>query len=313
MGELARGNFDANPHPQPLPVNVRLNTPADSIVDFALGGRHGCLIMPTQTSANIVHCWGSDTGCPVTGNVPVGSSQCASTSGQIYTLPTPVANVPKSVMVAAGSATSCAVSDDRRAVTCWGNNKYATIGNPNAPAGDSPPMQVSLPAGTTVQRIEMGNAFACVLIAGNRTLCWGQNNDGQIGGTPPANVAAPVDVPALAGYTHLTAAGFHLCAYQPSDPTKGLICMGSNMNGELGIGSADANPHPTPTEVRGLIDVVSASVGNRHACAIARKQGETSAIPRRVFCWGQNAAGEVKLPPTPAAGNETLPVEVKLP
>jgi hypothetical protein len=50
-------------------------------------------------------------------------------------------------------------------------------------------------------------------------------------------------------------------------------------------------------EVRSLIDVTNAAAGPRHICAIARKQGETSAVPRRVFCWGMNSAGEVKQPP----------------
>jgi alpha-tubulin suppressor-like RCC1 family protein len=221
-----------------------------------------------------------------------------------------VVGVPSSSIVTSGAGTSCAVTAANDAVTCWGNNKFATSGNPNiTTTRNFPPSAVALNGVSNITQLVMGNAHACVVASG-RVHCWGQNNAGQIGGTPGGNVLAPVEVTSLAGQTHLTAGGFNLCAYTPSNPDGALVCMGINTEGQLGIGTNDLNDHPTPSSVGDLKDIASASIGGNHGCAVARRRTDPASMPRRVFCWGKNTAGQVI---QPASQRILDPVEIALP
>ncbi|MFN0253384.1 MAG: RCC1 domain-containing protein [Kofleriaceae bacterium] len=304
-GELGRGTFDSLAHPQPLAVVDSVGDALTGITGVALGGRYGCALVGTQ-----VRCWGTDIGCAATGNADA-EGQCLTTSGSILTRPVAVANVPASSEIATGAATTCAVAVTGDGVTCWGNNKYAASGNPAVTTQqDFPPTSVALTGVTQISQIVLGSAHACVVAAG-RVHCWGQNNAGQIGTTGiNGNVAAPFELTALAGHTHLTAGGFNVCAYTPSDPSGALVCLGANTNGQLGTGAADFDDHPMPASVTNLTDIASASIGGSHACAVARLRTDPAGAPRRVFCWGKNTAGQVTQPPSP---NVLAPVEIALP
>lgn len=304
--ELARGDFDSIPHPQPLPIQGAANTALEGITALALGGRHACAVVGTE-----VRCWGTDDiGCAVTGNAN-NNGVCLTTTGTVFTRPVAVVGVPASSKVAAGSATSCAVVATNDNVVCWGNNKFATMGNPGITSNnDAPPSAVALPATTTgITQIVMGNAHACVL-ANGRAICWGQNNANQIGTGDGTNLAQPFELTGLAGVTELTAGGFNLCGYKPGDANGALVCLGSNTEGQLGLGNNDTLPHGTPTSVGDLTDIASASIGGAHACAVARRRSDPAGAPRRVFCWGKNTAGQVVSPPS---ARELEPVEIALP
>jgi alpha-tubulin suppressor-like RCC1 family protein len=79
-----------------------------------------------------------------------------------------------------------------------------------------------------------------------------------------------------------------------------VVCWGDNGSGQLGDGTQ--NPRPLPTPVPGLLDVLRISAGQQHTCAVRR----TGAV----VCWGTNSNGEVgdgttnspRLVPTPVMG-----------
>ncbi|MCW5806463.1 MAG: hypothetical protein KIT31_29130 [Deltaproteobacteria bacterium] len=304
-GELGRGSADTMPHPQPRPVEKIPGMAIANVSAMALGGRHACLV-----GDGAVQCWGSDdVGCAVTGDADP-SGTCRTLMGSVFARPVPVSGVGPASLVAAGAGTSCAVAATGDRVQCWGNNRSRTIGDPQiGTTGNVPPTAVALAGVADITQIVMGNAHACV-VADRRTHCWGQNNAGQLGETPDANVASPVEVAALAGRTHLTAGGFNLCAYTPDDPDGALTCLGANNEGQLGIGTTDLADHPTPTNVGDLVDIASASIGGNHGCAIARRRADPPGAPRRVLCWGKNTAGQVA---QPASLRVLGPVEVALP
>src|SRR5436305_1099646 len=65
----------------------------------------------------------------------------------------------------------------------------------------------------------------------------------------------------------------------------GARACGYNDFGQLGIGSADYDPHPDPIAVSGLTSVVALAAGFHHSMAI--KSGGT------VWAWGDNNAGQL--------------------
>lgn len=68
--------------------------------------------------------------------------------------------------------------------------------------------------------------------------------------------------------------------------TDGTVrCWGKNKNGELGLGTADTNNHPTPAPVPGLTNVIYLAAGDNHACAVLADHS--------LKCWGFNGDGEL--------------------
>jgi alpha-tubulin suppressor-like RCC1 family protein len=102
----------------------------------------------------------------------------------------------------------------------------------------------------------------------------------------PAAFAVPAQRQALDAPTviQFSGGGGHSLALK-SDGT--VWTWGSNAYGQLGLGTVDQLPHPTPTQVPGLADVVAISNGSDYCAAL--KSDHT------VWTWGRNNAGQLGL------------------
>ncbi len=111
---------------------------------------------------------------------------------------------------------------------------------------------------------------SCALEAGS-LFCWGQNNDGQVGGgTTDRN--APRQIPGLANVVSVGAGGEHTCACTAAGE---IWCWGRNDRGVLGI--RGERWVLSPARVPG-VDCVAVACGGRFTCAVNRAG--------RVLCWG---------------------------
>jgi alpha-tubulin suppressor-like RCC1 family protein len=96
----------------------------------------------------------------------------------------------------------------------------------------------------------------------------------------------------------ISVGGFHACGVT----TTGMAyCWGDNSEGELGIGSPDAHPHPTPASVSGGMKwaTVSAGLGSM-TCGVT-----TNGI---TYCWGANINGALG----DGAGFEDHPIPTRV-
>lgn len=93
------------------------------------------------------------------------------------------------VSIAAGAVHTCALRSDGQ-VSCWGSNEFLALGRLGA--GDFPtPEPVAGVAGAA--QIELGRDHSCVIRQGDSAvLCWGLNEDAQLGNGMTGNSAAPV-------------------------------------------------------------------------------------------------------------------------
>lgn len=126
--------------------------------------------------------------------------------------------------------------------------------------------------------------FSCAM-AGNGPHCWGNNNAGALGtgSTTPAQSAVPLPVAFSnpAAVTSISAGDTFACAIR----NGGVYCWGTNNGAQLGLGTIDHQPHPTPTLIPSLSSgVTEIAAGATHACAIQNGV---------VKCWGQNAHGQI--------------------
>jgi len=92
---------------------------------------------------------------------------------------------------------------------------------------------------------------------------------------------AGVPVEALRCVT-VTAGADHACALTDGGDA---FCWGSNDFGQLGNGSADANPRTVPGHVSGDVKFATVVAGFRHTCGLARDGA--------AWCWGANDTAQL--------------------
>ena len=102
-----------------------------------------------------------------------------------------------------------------------------------------------------VSAIAAGNGHTCAILDAGQASCWGSNFRGGLGDGAVGDRANPFGVEGLDSGVVLLAGGpgsRHKCA----ETVGGLLCWGSNLKGQLGVGSSDDEPHSVPLSVFGL-------------------------------------------------------------
>jgi hypothetical protein len=145
-------------------------------------------------------------------------------------------------------------------------------------------------------QVAVGSAHSCALRRGGRALCWGANEQGQLGIGHRVDREGPSFVAGGLRFASLVAGWSHTCALQADGSA---FCWGSGGDGQLGDGDAVSRPHPV--RVSGGHRFRSLAAGRAHTC------GATTA--GTVFCWGDNRTGQAGDPdsrklesPTAVAG-----------
>jgi alpha-tubulin suppressor-like RCC1 family protein len=189
---------------------------------------------------------------------------------------------------------SCAIVND--ALHCWGQNTDGELG-----CGNAQVQHTAVPVAGIVgpTAVGLGTAHSCACDSTGQAFCWGQNTSGQLGiGTLAGQHVRPVAVPGITDCLQITGGGAHTCVLHRTDSS--VSCWGSNVKGQLGLGTTGATPQPTPQPVN-LPDVVELDAGANYTCARI-KDGS-------VWCWGENVNGQLgdgtnvdKAVPTPVTG-----------
>jgi alpha-tubulin suppressor-like RCC1 family protein len=250
------------------------DTPVDvsglgsGVMAIASGEEHTCAL----TVQGGVLCWGSND---------VG--QLGDGTENESPVPVAVSGLQGGVVaIAAGAYYSCALTGSGN-VDCWGNNVMGQLAGDGTPvAGSVPTPQGIAGLGNRVSAIAAGQVHTCVLTTSGGVVCWGFNDNGQLGDGTTADRHALVDVKGLAGgVTALAARGTHTCAVTLSAAVE---CWGSNQYGELGDGTT--TERHAPVKVSGLTGSVQAiAAGEDHTCVLT--------TARLVLCWGRNDAGQL--------------------
>lgn len=152
-------------------------------------------------------------------------------------------------------------------------------GPPDAPI-DAPPDG----GPPTVVAVDCGNGHTCAVTSDARVLCWGTNENGEVGtGTgSTVDVTLPDEIEPLAGMgvTDVALGATHSCALAAGDR---MWCWGSNAQGQLGDTTVSVSA--LPIDVTLPAPPVAIDAGGRFTCALLDDD--------RVFCWGENNNGEI--------------------
>lgn len=231
-------------------------------VEVVGGASHSCARLPDGT----VSCWGLNNfgqlGVAPAGMVP-------------RPVPAVVAGLSGVVALAAGNAHTCALRGDGT-VACWGNNAFGQLGNGDTSHRATPTPATRL-SGTFVA-IAAGLTHTCARRADGAVLCWGQNQNGQLG-SPTLTLTGPIAVPGVVA-AELSAGYYNTCA-RLADGT--VRCWGNNTWGQLGDGTNRVAARPAITAMRLGGAAAEIRVGSGFTCARL-----TTGV---VQCAGINAAG----------------------
>ena len=127
-----------------------------------------------------------------------------------------------------------------------------------------------------------GLGFSCALNAGGTALCWGLNDQGQLGNGTLEPSTVPVPVSGGLGFTRLFVGDDRACGITAEGST---FCWGSNSQGQLGAGPSVGPLSTEPVAVAGGHHFTQLSVGLRSTCGMA-----DDGI---AYCWGSNYSGQL--------------------
>jgi alpha-tubulin suppressor-like RCC1 family protein len=260
QGQTGTGGADGGFRDTPADV-----AGVDDAIAIASGRSHSCV----ARRSGAVLCWGFNL------DGQLGNGEANNRSH----VPVEVSNLSDAIDVAGGGNFSCALRQGGR-VSCWGGNGSGQLGNGSKQSRSTPSAVADLDDAVA---ISAGEAHACAVRRGGSVTCWGDGFNGQLGtGNAPAESDVPLVVPSLADVVAVAAAQRSTCAL-----TRGgsVLCWGANERGQLGSGSANTTPNPSPIVVSGLDDAVSLWAGASHACAV-RASGV-------VVCWGAGSSGQL--------------------
>jgi alpha-tubulin suppressor-like RCC1 family protein len=268
VGELGIGTADTAAHPTPVQVQNL------SGVTTVAGGDTDSLVLKGDGT---VWAWGRND----LGQLGDGTTIERHTPVQVGVPP-----LSGATAIAAGQGHTLALKDDGT-VWAWGLNVVGELGIGTADTAAHPtPVQVQNLSGITA--IAGGDDHSLALKSDGTVWAWGDNNFGELGiGT--ADTAAhptPMQVQNLSGIKAIAAGSHHSLALK-NDGT--VVAWGFNNLGQLGIGTADTDAHPTPVPVGVLPHQLS------DVTAIAAHGGDSLALRSSGFvqAWGWNNVGQL--------------------
>lgn len=229
-GKLGGGGPPGGGHTVPTPVAGRV-----VFRSISAGYFHSCGVARDGRT----YCWGRNEQGEVGTTARTGSTTPARVAGDLAS---------RMVLAAPEFDFSCA-TDPNGALRCWGSGCYGQLGldsvtekcgTPEMPCS-STPARVTTPE--AIQSVSGSYSHACALTATGKALCWGDNNEGQLG-TGRMSERVPTPAPVAGGLTFraLSAGREFTCAIAADGAP---YCWGRNADGQLGIGLAGQRNSPT--------------------------------------------------------------------
>lgn len=267
-----------------LPVEVPGLPPMRSL---ATGGVSSTMCALTEDGT--VWCWGRNQG----GVAGLGHDEQVFMPEPVD-LPEPIAEIHLSV------SSACARSDEGQ-MWCWGSGSQGQLLDGVAEPGYSSSVPVQMPGDDWID-IAAGGIHLCGRTEAGETLCWGNNEAGQVGdGTSGFDNnrldAVPVGPwgggPVADDWVGGQTGSAHGCGAREDGS---MWCWGSRRSGRLGNGDPtdDCSPaspseciYTTPVAVTptGAGNWDPPSVGFDHTCAV---QDDGT-----LWCWGANGVGQL--------------------
>ena len=215
-----------------------------------------------------------------------------------------IENPRKSVRLAAGGASTCAIAPSGT-VKCWGRNEFGELGTGAESVSESS-VPVAIRGNRTIVALTASAYAYCALSDTGKASCWGDSVFGQFArpGEATATIVhalsfAPLDVEKLEDGLSAVRSGLYYGAALTRDGR--VRTWGLDGRGQLGLGAKTLSAFPSDVPITNARFVdVAASPAGFFTCG-ATTVGE-------VYCWGANSDGQLGDGTTT---DRPIPVKVK--
>ncbi|EQC26046.1 hypothetical protein SDRG_16112 [Saprolegnia diclina VS20] len=270
-GQLGLGDSADHAEPRPLDLGA-LQSP----VALTTGGCHSAAVDATGA----LYMWGSNAHAQLHLDVPTAQA------------PVKIAIEPRVALVRCGWSHTVAVAthaDGLSTVYSWGSNQHDQLGQTTTSdkAGlVQNPLRFLAPV-LAVVSVASGWKHSLLATSDGRVFTWGYGRSGELGLGPktlraPTPTLVPIDGAVAAVYCGWQHSVFHLTS-------KGLVVVGSNRHGQLGLGNESRKQvfEPTP-----ILEAASAAlfccdhvaVGWHHVLGVH---------DGAVYSWGKGSFGQL--------------------
>ncbi len=283
-GDAERGALGAASRDRavaPVQVRERDGRAFEGATSVAAGGARACALR-----GGAVWCWGAgDLG-------ELGDGAWRERPVPVVVRSPDGGGITDARSVSAGARHACVVRADGR-IACWGSNGDGRLGD-GTHIDRAAPVYLAL-ADVRFTEVAAGRRHTCGLARDGSVWCWGAADAGQLATSGPST-ATPRRMTLPGPATAVRARGDVTCVLLA---TREVVCWGPNDRGQLGRG--DTASHDDLRAViaadsrRPIDDALDVAVGEGHACAVR--------AGRSVWCWGDNARGQV-------TGEVTAPVSL---
>ncbi|MEN9723610.1 MAG: hypothetical protein RJB38_1596, partial [Pseudomonadota bacterium] len=251
-------------------------TPVYSSLAFssmALGGSHTCAISSTSS----LYCWGKNTE----GQLGIGGTSGVSVPTQVVA---PL-NVNTVQAVSAGENHTCAraLTNGLPQVYCWGDHSFGQLGN-NTQVGTDSNSPFFVLTSLATAPLKSGKNHTCTIRADDSKLvCWGRNDQGQLGDNSTSNRISPV-IPSdlTTPITRIALGAAHTCA----ETSSKIYCWGDHSSLQGGGVDSGLTYRTTPNLV------MTSQSGALFAGGASSCQDHGTGSPMgNVTCWGSRGNG----------------------
>ena len=237
----------------------------------AVAVRDGCVLLGDGS----VRCWGLNR-----------DGQAGDGTRAERLAPVRVRGIGNATAIAVGDRHACALLENGE-IACWG---WAAIGDGGRAQMRLAPARV--PGIEGARAIDARGEITCAALGDGQVACWGGAQLGTLAAGDDSDLTVdPPEDPRVEGRTTAKVPGAldaaaiavdadHACARTTAG---GVVCWGTNLDGELGTGVAGSTGDIV--DVEGIPDATRVTAGEYHACAL-RAGGS-------VWCWGDGRRGQL--------------------
>ena len=277
------GDGSTQPRFSPTSVNLGENRTAKMV---STGNGHTCAILDDDS----LKCWGDNQY----GQIGIGNNKTPQLSPTAVLLGDDV----NAKMISLGNYHTCAMLDNY-SVKCWGDNSYGQLGDESTTKRNLP-TPVNLGENRTALAIDTGGDHTCAHLDNHALLCWGLNDNGQLGDGTTTNRPSPTTVNLRSLYPPeaLALGHRHSCILLGNGTPK---CWGANDKKQLGDGDTVPKSIPVTPNLGSQTTARIIKSGSKHTCAIIEDDS--------LVCWGDNDSGQLGDGTTEP---RSLPITVKL-
>jgi alpha-tubulin suppressor-like RCC1 family protein len=235
---------DGSTMPRPTPMQA---SSVANVKQVATGFEDTCAVAMDGT----VWCWGSDQEDQLGRGFfipPFDDTPDKITSD-------PDGSAVQAMSVTLGDHFACALRSDAT-VLCWGDNQHDELGDDRqlpvdsrpvpSPNSSPTPARVHTRTATSFSQVRSGGGHSCAVDSSHQLWCWGENQLSQSTAASSPSLQAPTLVGNGAGtplqVDNVAVGRDHTCA---SSTSRGVMCWGSNANGQIGYGATGTAATPT--------------------------------------------------------------------